>query len=212
MDNTSVFGRFRTRAESTAAIEALRFAGYQKTEISMPLAEDLGAKDYARGATADTAEVIPIAGGFGALAGAALGWMSGMGIFSIPGLGEHLAVGPILAALAGIGAGVIAGEGIGFLIGLGMPKSQPTPYAGSMGRRSMVLAVYCNNSDQIVRAKEIIKSAGGEEIASISHCYADFGSTGRPMSPAARQYRDVRSRPEIPHSLRLSRLAGGGLE
>lgn len=57
-----------------------------------------------------------------------LGWLAGLGMLTVPGIGPLVAAGPIVAALAGIGAGGATGGLIGALVGSGIPEVEAKRY------------------------------------------------------------------------------------
>ena len=98
--------------------------------------------------------------------GGTLGLLAGIGALAIPGVGPFIAAGPIMAALAGMGVGGAVGGLAGALIGLGMPEYEAKRYEGRLKEGGILLSVHCDTSDQIKRAKEVLKNTGAEDISS----------------------------------------------
>jgi hypothetical protein len=71
-----------------------------------------------------------------------------------------------MAALAGIGVGGAVGGLTGALIGMGMPEYEAKRYEGRVKKGGILLSVHCDTSDEIKRAKEIMKNTGAEDISS----------------------------------------------
>src|SRR6202007_1653218 len=94
-----------------------------------------------------------------------LGLLAGIGALAIPGLGPFIAAGPIMAALAGIGAGGAVGGFPGALIGLGIPEYEAKRYEGRLQKGGILLAVHCDTSDEIKRAKDLLTNTGAEDIS-----------------------------------------------
>src|SRR6202162_3241297 len=111
--------------------------------------------------------------GSGAVLGGTLGLLAGIGALAIPGVGPLIAAGPIMAALAGIGVGGAVGGFAGGLIGMGIPEFEAKRYEGRIQRGGILLSVHCDTSDQIKRAKEIMKNTGAEDISSTGASSAD---------------------------------------
>ena len=73
---------------------------------------------------------------------------------------------PIMGALAGLGAGGAVGGLIGALVGMGMPEYEAKRYEGRVKAGGVLLSVHCDTSDEISRAKDLLKATGAEDIAS----------------------------------------------
>ena len=112
----------------------------------------------------------------GALLGGALGWM-GIGALAIPGVGPFIAAGPIMATLAGIGAGGAVGGLIGALVGMGIPEYEAKRYEGHIKEGGVLLSVHCDTSDEISRAKDLLKQTGAQDISSSGEASADYETT-----------------------------------
>ena len=112
-----------------------------------------------------TPNMITVAGTVGVVGGA-LGLLAGIGALAIPGVGPFIAAGPIMGALAGLGAGAAAGGIIGALVGMGIPEYEAKRYEGRVKSGGVLLSVHCDTSDEISRAKDLLKATGAEDIAS----------------------------------------------
>ena len=66
--------------------------------------ETPGTKDLAHEAHTKAPEGAAAGASAGAVVGGVLGWLIGIGAIAIPGIGPFIAAGPIVSALAGIGA------------------------------------------------------------------------------------------------------------
>jgi hypothetical protein len=102
----------------------------------------------------------------GGAIGGTLGLLTGIGALAIPGLGPFIAAGPIMATLAGLGAGGAVGGLLGALSGLGIPEYEAKRYEGRVKNGGVLLAVHCDTSDQVSRAKTVLKDSGAEDVAS----------------------------------------------
>ena len=54
----------------------------------------------------------------------------------------------------------------GALIGLGIPEFEAKRYEGHLQKGGILLSVHCDTPGEILRAKEVVKSTGGEEVTS----------------------------------------------
>jgi hypothetical protein len=98
--------------------------------------------------------------------GGTVGLLAGLGALAIPGVGPLIAAGPIMGALAGLGAGGAVGGLVGALVGLGIPEYEAKRYEGRVKDGGILVSVHCDSSDEVSRAKDILKQAGGEDVAS----------------------------------------------
>jgi len=164
--NTAVFGIFPSLAQAERGVDTLVAAGFRSDDVSV-LAPDqtttreLAAEKNTKAPEGTTAGVVT-----GGAVGGTLGLLAGIGALAIPGLGPFIAAGPIMAALAGVGAGAAAGGLIGALVGMGIPEYEAKRYEGRIKDGGVLLSVHCDDSDWIGKAKDILKRAGAEDIAS----------------------------------------------
>jgi len=100
----------------------------------------------------------------GGVIGGALGWLAGIGVLAIPGVGPFIAAGPILAAVSGAAVGATVCGIAGGLIGLGVPEIEAKRYEGKLNAGNILLSVHTEHSDEIEVAEEIFKTAGASDI------------------------------------------------
>jgi len=120
--------------------------------------------------------------GYGGAIGGTLGLLAGIGALAIPGVGPFIAAGPIMGALAGLGVGGAVGGLIGALVGMGIPEYEAKRYEGRIKEGGILLSVHCDTSDEIDRAKDLLKQTGAEDISSTGEASSD-----QPAPVAARQ-------------------------
>lgn len=102
----------------------------------------------------------------GGILGGSLGLLAGIGALAIPGMGPFIAAGPIMAALSGSAIGGSLGLLIGSLVGLGIPEYEAKKYEKGLKSGQVLIAVHTTSSDEVDRAKEILKKEGAKDIAS----------------------------------------------
>jgi hypothetical protein len=102
----------------------------------------------------------------GAVVGGTVGLLAGIGALAIPGVGPLIAAGPIMAALAGIGAGGAVGGLVGALVGMGIPEYEAKRYEGRVKDGGILVSVHCDTSEEITKAKDLLKATGADDIAS----------------------------------------------
>lgn len=183
--NTAVFGIYRTRMSAENAVDALRAEEFRNTDISVLLPENEGTKDFAHEKNTKAPEGATTGATSGAIIGGGLGWLAGIGALAIPGLGPFIAAGPIMAALAGVGAGGAIGGFTGALIGMGIPEYEAKRYEGRVKEGGILLSVHCDDSNWTKRAKQILEQTGAEDVSSTGEASADFSKTDRPMRRTA---------------------------
>lgn len=162
-----VFAIYSTRAAVENATESLVQAGFPVGDISVLLPESLGgSKDMGTEKATKAPEGAAAGATTGGLIGGALGVLAGVGLLAIPGLGPFIAAGPIMAGLAGLGVGGAVGGVTGALVGMGIPEFEAKRYEGRLKTGGILLSVHCDTSDEITRAKEILKRTGAEDVSS----------------------------------------------
>src|SRR5712692_6363212 len=177
--NTAVFGIYRDRQHAEQAVDALRAAGFRSTDVSVLLPDNVGTKDFAHEKNTKMPEGTTTGAASGGVVGGALGWLAGIGALAIPGVGPFIAAGPIMGALAGLGVGGAVGGLIGALVGMGIPEYEAKRYEGRIKEGGVLLSVHCDTSDQITRAKELLKHTGGQDISSSGEASADRPGTSK---------------------------------
>jgi hypothetical protein len=161
-------------------VESLVRSGFRDEDISVLLADNVGTKDFAHEKHTKAPEGATAGAGAGAVIGGTLGLLAGLGALTIPGLGVFIAAGPIMGALAGIGSGGVAGGFVGAIVGMGMPEFEAKRYEGLIKQGRTLLSVHCDNSDWVARAKDALKSVGGQDISATSEASADFAASDKP--------------------------------
>jgi hypothetical protein len=170
----AAFGLFPDRTSLEQAVNAIRAAGFRNGDVSILMQDTPGTKDLAHEAHSKAPEGATAGAAAGAVVGGVLGWLIGVGALAIPGIGPFIAGGPIVAALAGIGAAGTAGGLIGALVGVGIPEYEAKRYEGRLRKGHLLLSVHCDDSQWAKKATDLLKQAGGEDVASTSEAHADY--------------------------------------
>src|SRR5437868_700481 len=105
MSMTSVYGLYATRSQVEIGVDRLKAAGFRSDNISVLLPHNQSTKEFAVQNSTKAPEGVATGAGAGAVVGGVLGWLTGIGMLAIPGVGPFIAAGPITAAIAGLGAG-----------------------------------------------------------------------------------------------------------
>ena len=132
--STAAFGIFSDRQSVEDALISLRNEGFRSTDISVLFPDNVGTRNFAHEKKTQAPAGATAGGGTGMVLGGALGWLTGIGPLTIPGMGPFLASGPIVAALAGAGVGGALGGIMGALIGFGVPEYEAKRYEGRVAK------------------------------------------------------------------------------
>jgi hypothetical protein len=170
--NTAVFGIYRTPADAERAVDALMGNGFSSGAISVLLPDNESTRAFAHHKDTKAPEGTTAGATTGGVIGGALGVLVGIGALAIPGVGPLIAAGPIVAGLAGLGVGGAVGGLVGALIGMGIPEYEAKRYEGRVKDGGTLLSVHCDTSDQVNRAKDLLKSSGAQDISSTSEASA----------------------------------------
>jgi hypothetical protein len=164
--NTAVFGIYGTTAQAERAVDALVMEGFSNADVSVLMPDNQSTKDFAHEKHTKAPEGTATGVAAGGTVGGTLGLLAGIGALAIPGLGPFIAAGPIMGALAGLGVGGAVGGLVGALVGMGIPEFEAKRYEGRVKSGGVLLSAHCDTSDEIARAKEILKRTGAEDISS----------------------------------------------
>ncbi|MDP9114903.1 MAG: general stress protein [Acidobacteriota bacterium] len=164
--NTAVFGIYKNSAAAERAVDQVLAAGFSNNDISVLLPDNQSSKEFAHEKNTKAPEGTTTGATAGGVIGGTLGLLAGIGSLAIPGVGPFIAAGPIMAALAGVGVGGAVGGVIGALVGMGIPEYEAKRYEGRIKNGGVLLSVHCASSEDIDRAKELLKQTGAEDIAS----------------------------------------------
>src|ERR1700730_17987079 len=164
--NMAVFGIYSTVAAAERAVDTLVQAGFSNTDISVLLPDTQSSREFAHEKHTKAPEGTTTGVAAGGTIGGTLGLLAGIGALAIPGLGPFIAAGPIMGALAGVGVGGAVGGLVGALVGMGIPEYEAKRYEGRVKKGGVLLSFYCDTSDEITRAKDVLKQTGAEDIAS----------------------------------------------
>lgn len=164
--NTAAFGIYPNNSAAERAVDQLIAAGFSNQDVSVLMADHQGSKDFAAEKNTKAPEGATTGVGVGGAVGGTLGLLAGIGALAIPGVGPLIAAGPIMGALAGLGVGGAVGGVVGALVGLGIPEYEAKRYEGRVKDGGVLVSVHCDSSNEVSRAKELLKATGAEDIAS----------------------------------------------
>lgn len=169
----AVFGIYKDRLETERAVSALKFDGFNTSDISVLLPDSAGSQRFAHEKGTKAPEGAATGAGTGAVIGGTLGLLAGIGALAIPGFGPFIAAGPIMAALAGAGVGGTVGGLGGALIGFGIPEYEAKRYEGFVKNGGILLSVHVDSHDRALVAKRILENSGAKDVAVSSEVKRD---------------------------------------
>jgi hypothetical protein len=175
---TAVFGLYPSVERAERAVDAVVHGGFSEADVSVLMADSQGTKDFAHEKQTKAPEGTTVGVAAGGTIGGTLGLLAGIGALAIPGVGPFIAAGPIMGALAGLGVGGAVGGLVGALAGMGIPEYEAKRYEGRLKEGGVLLSVHCDTSDEITRAKDILKHTGATDIASAGE--ETVGATSKP--------------------------------
>jgi hypothetical protein len=185
MANSAVFGIFSTKTQVDAAVNEMKREGFRNADISVLFPYNEGTKDFALEKGTKAPEGVAAGAASGAVIGGTLGWLAGIGMLAIPGVGPFIAAGPIMALLGGMGVGAAVGGLTGALIGMGIPEYVATRYEGRIKGGCILLSVHADDSQWIHKAEKILKEAGADDISSTGETKGDYSNTDTPRDRAS---------------------------
>jgi hypothetical protein len=201
--NTAAFAIFPSRAEAEVAVNELTRANFSRQDVSVLMADRSGTRDFAAEKNTKAPEGTTTGASVGGAVGGTLGLLAGIGALAIPGVGPLIAAGPIMATLAGVGAGGVVGGLVGALVGMGIPEYEAKRYEGRVKEGGILVSVHCDSSEEISRAKDVLKRSGGEDVASSgekavgSHTVEKFVTAPETVDPyRSKEPRSERLSPE----------------
>ena len=164
--NTAVFGIYSSRTEAEQAVDQIVAAGFSNEDVSVLMSDVDSSKDFAHEKNTKAPEGAATGVTAGGVVGGTLGLLAGIGALAIPGVGPLIAAGPIMGALAGLGVGGAVGGLVGALVGMGIPEYEAKRYEGRVKDGGVLLSVHCETSDEITRAKDVLKASGANDVSS----------------------------------------------
>jgi len=144
-DNYYETGMYFDRGEAEAAVDRLNTLGYTPNDISVMMDDKTREKAFAAEVGAKTTEGLATGAVAGGVLGAIVAGLTATGsVFAIAGTGgaaTPFVVGPLAAALAGLGIGGAAGGIVGALVGLGIGEQRAKQYEQGLREGGILIAV-----------------------------------------------------------------------
>jgi hypothetical protein len=163
-------GVYKNRKDVEAVIRALKDAGYDMNRVSLIArhVDDIEGADEVTEKHGNEAKEGAAAGATaGTVLGGVGGFLVGVGLLAIPGIGPLLAAGAEISAVAstaaGAGIGAASGGIIGALVGLGIPEEKAKVYEDRIKAGDHLLMV-SGTDEQLEQVKSIMHDHNVEEF------------------------------------------------
>jgi hypothetical protein len=163
----AVTGTFRSRSDAERAFQNLHSAGIPEKQLTLLTPESTQAKVASVPTVAS--EQPGMGKAIGAIVGAAAGFSGGPLILAaiLPGIGPITAIGLLggaVLAAAGAEIGAVTGGKLENSMTDGLPEDEIYLYEDALHKGRSVVIAMTDDGDTLARLREILKSAGAEEI------------------------------------------------
>ncbi|HEV2349164.1 MAG TPA: DUF3341 domain-containing protein [Terriglobia bacterium] len=172
--NVVTFGIYPYYSSVEHAVEALQAAEIRNTNISVLFPKNAGSMNFAREVAAKLPGGSMGGAGTGAVVDGTLEWLAGFGTLAIPGLGQVIAAGPIMVALAGVGAEGALGRIAAALMSMEIPEYIAKRYERRVKDGGILASVHTVDSIWTKRARKILARTGAQDITSTREARAEY--------------------------------------
>lgn len=173
--NRAVFGIYASPEHAERAVNALVNDGFPSMDVSVLMPDSESTRAFAHRKETKAPEGATAGATAGGIVGGTLGVLVALGSLAIPGVGPLIAAGPLVAGLAGVGAGGAVGGLLGALVGAGIPEYEAKRYAGRVEDGGVLLSVHAVTDGEVLRAKEILRETGADDISTAGEAAAARG-------------------------------------
>ena len=161
--NNSVVAIYKSHAEAETAIKELQQSGFDMKKLSI-VGRDYHTDEHVVGYY-NTGDRMKYWGKMGAFWGGFWGLLFGSAFFWVPGVGQILVAGPLVAWIVGALEGAVMVGGLSAigagLYSLGIPKDSIVRYETAIKTGKFVLIVH-GSPEETARAQEVIKRTSPE--------------------------------------------------
>jgi len=179
-DSLFVIAAAKPRERVHRIVEQIQAAGLSADRISLISPDDRHGRDPADEKPRDNADKIHDST-IGAIAGGVtmgvLGCIVGIASIAVPGMGFLVIGGPLAAAIGDALAGGAIGAIAGGLLGLRIPEYRAKAYEESLRKGSTIISIHADNAEDLRKAREVLSSAGAEEILDVDASEAPIPRT-----------------------------------
>ncbi|MEC4984344.1 MAG: DUF1269 domain-containing protein [Oscillatoria sp. PMC 1068.18] len=211
-------GVFKKRSDIEDVIRDIKGAGFDMERVSI-LARNLEDVEGSKEITETHGNEAKEGAGIGATTGTVLGgiggFLVGVGLLAIPGIGPILAAGAEISALAstlaGAGIGAASGGIIGALVGLGIPEEKAKIYEDRVKAGDYLIMVSGTDND-INRVRDLMRKRHVEDfdIFDASQHRVDTTSTTATATPTTNVKRMETHEEVVTKDVKTHDLTGDG--
>ncbi len=158
-----VTATFKTRTAVEDAIDRLVVEGFSEDDFSV-LVTDSTRSSFAIKEGDKSGDYAATGASAGGAFGAFAALLMAASVIPTGGL-SLVAIGPIAATLAGLGAGGLAGGLIGSLVGAGIPEHEAKVFENSIREGNILLAIQVDDNEERKLAEKILHDADAYNIA-----------------------------------------------
>jgi heat induced stress protein YflT len=187
--NRAVFGIYPSPVQAERAVNALVDDGFLSQDVSVLMPDTESTRAFAHRKETKAPEGATAGATAGGVVGGALGVLIALGSLTIPGVGPLIAAGPLVAGLAGLGAGGAVGGLLGALVGAGIPEYEAKRYEGRVKDGGVLLSVHAETEGEVLRAKEILRATGADDVATAGEAAAGARATTEETRHEQRSHR-----------------------
>ena len=154
----AIMGVFKDRDDADKAIDELQRSGYGLNDISVVMNEGTRLRAFETERGSRGGEGVAVGAAAGGALGAIIAGLTATGsiaaIAATGGAAGPIVVGPLAAALAGLGVGAAGGGILGGLVGLGIPEVRAKEYQRELDDGGILVSVYANpgTEDEVRKA------------------------------------------------------------
>ena len=147
---------YDSQKKAINAIKSLHWSGFSLKKISLICKAEIIADDL-HISNRDTAKNAPLL--IGAGAGTIVGFLTGIGVFSIPGFGFLFGAGALIGLIAGFDLGLISGGITTVLMRLGIKEESVVKYEEHLNKGMFMIVVH-GSMEEIKKAEKILNTEG----------------------------------------------------
>ena len=171
-----ISGIFADKAQMELAVEKMKRDGFRNGDISVLFSCDEGTRAYVLANATEQSDAAKANGMAHAAVGGTLGWLAGIHVLDIPGLGPFMAAGPIRAFFDD-DRNLAVGGLTGSFVLTGIPEHAARSYAECIKAGRTFLSVHAVDFKWIRKAQRIFEQTGARDIVRTVETESDASSS-----------------------------------
>jgi hypothetical protein len=178
-------GMYYDSNAATEAVDRLHALGYAQDEISVIMDDKTRERAFAAITNVKGSEGVAAGATIGGILGAIIAGATATGtVLMTGGAAAPIVVGPLAAALAGLGTGALGGGIVGGLIGVGIGEARAKHYEKGLHDGAIVLAVRPKSKDHVEHLRGALRDEARTSTGEIEPAHTDYAGSvdvKRPM-------------------------------